>query len=174
MTEDEYRVLALRTLSLSFHTDKVPPHELDGALHAASVGVAWMDDCKKSLFYGKEMKRRTGRGGACSIRYPVTTSSEFLPVDQIMHAIIGLFTESGELLEWLKNALSGKTDWTNLEEEIGDLLWYLAVLSSAANLDLPEIRKKNIKKLQTRYPDKFTEANALTRDLPSERSSLEE
>lgn len=44
------------------------------------------------------------------------------------HAVTGLCTEAGELLEW---ANSGDMDEANLIEELGDLEWYLRLLSAA-------------------------------------------
>ena len=73
-----------------------------------------------------------------------------------------------------KNVFYGKPiDWTNVIEEAGDLLWYLAVLARATNTPLEEIGRINIAKLQKRYPDKFTTEHAIHRDLDGERKVLE-
>jgi NTP pyrophosphatase (non-canonical NTP hydrolase) len=94
---------------------------------------------------------------------------------RLMHAMIGMCTESGEIQDQLKKAIFyGKPlDRTNLVEELGDLMWYVGVMCSELNVDLDEVMEKNIAKLKKRYGDKFTEAAALNRDLDSERKVLE-
>ena len=44
----------------------------------------------------------------------------------------------------------------------------------ALDIDLESVCKKNIAKLQARYPDQFSQASALNRDLDKERKILEE
>ena len=64
-------------------------------------------------------------------------------------------------------------DWINVKEEVGDLMWYIANFCVINNFDLGEILSSNIKKLQVRYPEKFTDYNATNRDLNAERKVLE-
>lgn len=96
---------------------------------------------------------------------------------RLLHAGIGLFTESGEALEALIVALeTGKFDPVNWGEEIGgDISWYQAVGLDAAGLDLDEQRVKNIAKLRARFPENFNayDAQHENRDLAAERAVLE-
>jgi hypothetical protein len=64
-------------------------------------------------------------------------------------------------------------DEINLKEELGDLNWYEAIAHDTLNSSFEEIMITNIQKLRKRYADKFSESEALTRDLPSERNELE-
>lgn len=93
----------------------------------------------------------------------------------LLHAAIGLQTESAEFSDMLKKALFyGKPiDQVNLKEEIGDLLWYAALALRALNTDFETVMERNIEKLKARYPQKFTEENAIVRDLNKEREILE-
>lgn len=50
----------------------------------------------------------------------------------------------------------------------------LKYIASIYNLDFFQILTNNIEKLKIRYPEKFTEENALNRDLDSERNALEQ
>ena len=43
-----------------------------------------------------------------------------------------------------------------IKENIGDSLWYMAMLCNVFNWDLDEILKENIDKLKKRYPGGFT------------------
>lgn len=93
---------------------------------------------------------------------------------RVIHAIFGLFTEIGELVDIFKRHIFyGKPiDLTNMDEEIGDVLWYLAILMDFCGVDFQSCMRRNIQKLESRYPDKFNEEDALNRDLTAERSVL--
>lgn len=101
--------------------------------------------------------------------------SELENKDDLLHAAMGLCTESGELMDVLKkHRYYGKPiDWVNVVEEIGDTAWYLALACRAAGTTLEEVCMKNIAKLRARYPEKFTQEAALNRNVESERAILE-
>ena len=94
---------------------------------------------------------------------------------RIEHAVYGLVTEAGELMDEVKRTkLYGKElDKTNLLEEAGDIMWYLAVLCDDLQVDFETIWQKNIDKLKVRFPDKFTNKEALERNTIAERKILE-
>ena len=96
------------------------------------------------------------------------------PEARALHAILGLTTEVGELADiWKRRIFYGRAiDPVNAREEIGDVLWYLAILCDFFGTTLADEQARNIAKLRARYPDKFTEHNALCRDLASEREVL--
>ncbi len=66
---------------------------------------------------------------------------------------LGVGGEAGEVMEIIKKGFRpGKeVDVAHLKEEIGDVLWYLAVLADTYDLDLEEIALDNIDKLERRY-----------------------
>jgi len=90
------------------------------------------------------------------------------------HMLMGMTTEVGELTDVFKKALAynKEIDWVNVQEEIGDLLWYIAGFCRINSFNLEEIIERNVEKLEFRYPEKFTEYHAKNRDLPSERKIL--
>lgn len=92
------------------------------------------------------------------------------------HMAFGIGTEAGEIEDVFKKYLAyGKEiDWINVQEEIGDLMWYIAGFCTINNFDLDAIMENNIKKLRARYPEKFTQENATNRNLDREREILEE
>jgi len=94
---------------------------------------------------------------------------------RILHAVMGLSTESGELLDAVKkHYFYGKPlDETNLIEEMGDIFWYLGVLADVLGTTFEEVQRLNILKLQKRYGEKFNKEGALHRDLEAERKILE-
>jgi NTP pyrophosphatase (non-canonical NTP hydrolase) len=98
-------------------------------------------------------------------------------VVRVLHASIGLCTETGELQDALKKHIFyGKpldeAMLVNLKEELGDIMWYVAIACDALGADLGEVMEKNIAKLKARYPDKFTTKDALNRNLDKEYKIL--
>ena len=85
--------------------------------------------------------------------------------DLLEHMIIGIGTESGELLDAYKKHKFYKRDLNtqNIKEEIGDLCWYLYQLCEEVGYTMEEARKDNIEKLAKRYPSKFEDV--IERDL---------
>lgn len=105
-----------------------------------------------------------------------TESHNFtVPNARILHAAMGCVTEAGEMLDALKKStFYGKPlDNVNIREEAGDLLWYLAILFDEVGTSFEVEMARVVKKLQIRYPDKFSEEHALTRNLAAEREVLE-
>ena len=94
---------------------------------------------------------------------------------RLIHASLGIATEAGEFVDCVKKRVFyGKDfDRINAIEELGDLLWYIAVASDELNTSFEEIMTVNIEKLKARYPEKFTEENAIERDLKVERKILD-
>lgn len=96
-------------------------------------------------------------------------------IARLLHAAMGLVTESAEFLDALKKHIYyGKTlDTTNLKEEIGDITWYERIGIDELETTLESIIYTNIAKLKARFPDKFAEDKAIVRDLGAERAILE-
>lgn len=95
---------------------------------------------------------------------------------RLLHATLGLSSETGEFADQIKKHIFYGTDLdlVNLEEEIGDLFWYLAVAANTLGISFDAIQEKNIAKLKKRYGEKFSEEKAQNRNLPEERKILEE
>lgn len=113
------------------------------------------------------------------IKNAVRTESHNFYLDavgpRLIHASMGLVTEAAEFQDALKKALFyGKTlDTTNLKEEMGDILWYLALAMDALDTDFDAEQDRVIRKLKARYPSKFENELAENRDLATERQILE-
>ena len=93
----------------------------------------------------------------------------------LLHAAMGLSTESGEFLDTIKKHIyyGKELDEVNLVEEIGDLLWYCQLALDSVGSSFSEAREKNINKLEARYPNKYKDDDAKKRDLDKEREILE-
>lgn len=69
---------------------------------------------------------------------------------------LGVGGEAGEVMEIIKkgNRPGKEVDVVHLEEEIGDVLWYLAALADYYDIDLEAAAVNNIDKLRKRYGTK--------------------
>jgi NTP pyrophosphatase (non-canonical NTP hydrolase) len=69
----------------------------------------------------------------------------------VAYFALGLCGESGEVAEKIKKGLrDGKLDRDDLVLELGDVLWYVSQLANVAEIELAEVAKRNIEKLQSR------------------------
>ncbi|WP_243211173.1 hypothetical protein JQ760_027960 (plasmid) [Klebsiella pneumoniae] len=96
---------------------------------------------------------------------------------RILHVVLGIATESSEIVETITNQIEGNPfDMVNLSEEIGDLNWYAnGIFPDASGVPHSTYLSTNIVKLAIRYPDKFSSWLALdeNRNLVEERKVLE-
>lgn len=83
----------------------------------------------------------------------------------LTYTALGLTGESGEVAEMIKKAFyhGHPLDRKALSKELGDVLWYLAVMADGLELSLAQIASENIEKLRARYPDGFSEEHSLDR-----------
>ncbi len=73
---------------------------------------------------------------------------------QLEYAILSLCGEAGEMANLLKKkAYHNKPNIGHQEfkEELSDVLWYVACICDALNVNLSEIAEVNIEKLEKRY-----------------------
>lgn len=163
------------TLSPSWHGDKVARHVFVQALNAAIDAANQLDKVKKTLFYGRDNNIDPREGQQSIEDLPSIIAVPDSSPANIIHAIIGIFTEAGEMLEALKDAINKgePIDFVNAMEETGDLFWYAAILAHECGFTFDEAQSVNIAKLRARFPDKFTEFDANNRDLSIERQILE-
>ncbi len=74
--------------------------------------------------------------------------------DRIILWTLGITGESGEVAEHLKKALRGDCPIEDKREElikeIGDVMWYIALLADELGISLEEVAKININKLSSR------------------------
>ena len=85
--------------------------------------------------------------------YQIDACETLGPDRDIKSLALGVGGEAGEVMEIIKKGTrpGREIDREHLKEEIGDVLWYLAVLADTLDLDLEEIALENIQKLKERY-----------------------
>lgn len=172
----DYVKEAQTTASNNFYGDRVKLADFNKVLLDAIQALSKLDKLKKVLFYGVETQEEVNQSN-CELCSEILgfVSEQKSKSASLVHGVIGLATESGELLEQLYNSIVSKkqTDEVNLIEEMGDCFWYIALISGAIDCQFDVIQRKNIAKLQHRYPEKFKESDAKTRDIEGERIILE-
>ncbi len=177
---------------LAMRTNK-PGDEIDLYYSQLNAMAAVMVECITSLRKLDKVK--------ASIMY----GRDFTPADddfivessardkEILHAVLGIATEGGELLETLVGqypvAMSETVDEDtgkaisceigklnladmNLVEEGGDVCWFMELMAQAIDTPVDEWKDRNVKKLQARFPDKYSDDSANSRDKEAEEKAL--
>lgn len=96
--------------------------------------------------------------------------------DELLHAVLGLADEAGELIGPMKKQMFyGKPiDRANYLEEAGDLAWFLNLLIHALGSTWDEVLTMNIAKLEARYPDStFNADHAINRNKEAEAEAMQ-
>ena len=193
MNPKQYTELAIRTESRP--TDlKFSRGGMLATLQMLAAAASMADKLKRHIFYGDKAKLDEQKffNDAETLvaklndihefaEHEALTKSDdgvdqglFEPNIRVLHAGLGMFSESGELLEAIiKQIETGTLDMVNTGEEGGDQLWYQAILADETGVSIEHNMEANIAKLAKRYPDKFSEEAAVTRDLAGERAILE-
>lgn len=83
------------------------------------------------------------------------TANHALTADQqIDNAVFGMIGEIGEIIDTLKKYRYQGHDFglDHVTNELGDLLWYVALLATSLGISLDDAAQENIAKLKVRYP----------------------
>lgn len=92
---------------------------------------------------------------------------QFEPInhlDMLCHALFGLCSEVGEIHNLYQKEYQGHMFTVlDVRDELGDVLWMIAELCHAYDLDLDDVMEANIEKLKKRYPDGFDPERSIHR-----------
>lgn len=85
---------------------------------------------------------------------------------------MGLAGEAGEICDYVKKGIFHRhgIDKEKLQEELGDLMWYVAGLATKFGLNLNIVLQMNYAKLQKRYPDGFKTTDSVNRNIENEKN----
>lgn len=80
----------------------------------------------------------------------------------VLHAAMGISTEAAEILDIVKKGKFYGKPWNRdqLEDELGDVLFYVQLLSNWLERDLNYLIQVNVSKLSQRYENGFSEEAA--------------
>lgn len=69
---------------------------------------------------------------------------------------LGITGEAGDVASCIKKTFAQDNDQKEgIKENLGDMLWYTAMICNFFNWDLEEVLKGNVDKLAKRYPQGF-------------------
>lgn len=100
--------------------------------------------------------------------YQVRANSTAGPDRDLIVVALGLTGEAGEVadvvkkLEYHGHSYSEEM-FDKIIDELGDVLWYVALGADVVGVSLETIAKRNIDKLKARYPDGFDAARSKAR-----------
>ena len=104
---------------------------------------------------GNEYQKLAKR--TCSIPYERSN-------DMLMHAVLGLNSEAGEVAGIFQKEYHGHEKNTeHILKELGDCLWMIAEACTALNVDMESVMQMNIDKLKARFPEGFSSERSIHR-----------
>lgn len=88
----------------------------------------------------------------------------------LANAALGLTGEAGEVADIIKKHLYQGHDLYPSEviEELGDVIWYVALMADYFNVTLGFVMQQNITKLKARYPEGFDPVKSVNREEKKE------
>lgn len=96
--------------------------------------------------------------------------AQYTPESRFVNFAFGLAGEAGEVIDSLKKHLfhGHPLDRERLKLELGDVLWYIATITTTAGMTLEDVAIANIEKLKARYPDGFDSEKSINRGVGNE------
>ena len=94
-----------------------------------------------------------------------TVNTRLTRKDQLSNLCMGLCGESGEVVDYIKKHIyhGHSLEINKLSEELGDIMWYLTNIATLFALPVDNILDVNIKKLEERYPDGYSNEKSINR-----------
>ena len=109
---------------------------------------------------------RTNDGGSTN---RLKSTIEVSPVDLggLLNGCLGLTGEAGEFCDMVKKWVfhEKNVDIDHMKKEIGDVMWYVAMICHSMDWKLDEILQMNVDKLKARYPEGFDVIRANNRKV---------
>ncbi len=84
-----------------------------------------------------------------------------------------LYKEVSLFQDQVKKFIAYNKPMEDEQASLGIICWYIRDLANRKGVDLQEAFNKNIAKLKERYPEGFTENQAINRNIENERKILE-
>lgn len=115
----------------------------------------------------QKLAMKTNDGGATNrVVRVIDNSSEYVNVGELLNGCLGLSGEIGEFNDMIKKWIfhERQLDIEHTKKELGDILWYIAIICHSFGWQMDDILQMNIDKLKARYPDGFSVEKSLYRD----------
>lgn len=101
--------------------------------------------------------RTNDKMGSCRLRTGIDNYESIADIGGLFNGCLGLSGEVGEFNDMIKKWIFHEKplDFEHAKKELGDVLWYLAMICDSFGWDMNEIMQMNIDKLKARYPEGF-------------------
>ena len=111
---------------------------------------------RANKYQREAMRTNDGRATERLIRQPIIDKA-ILDYGGVINASLGLSGEVGELNDMIKKWIFHEQTicLEDLQKELGDVMWYVALFCESMHWDMEDVMKKNIDKLKKRYPEGF-------------------
>lgn len=111
------------------------------------------------------MRTNDGRASERVVDKLETITNDTRDIGGVLNGCLGLAGEAGEVSDIIKKWIfhQKELDTEHLKKEIGDVMWYVAMICESMEFDLDEILQMNIDKLKARYPEGFDTEKANNR-----------
>lgn len=115
-----------------------------------------------------ELAMRTNDGGSVARLHDKLHDAiliNSIDVGSILNACLGLSGEVGEFNDMIKKWIFHEKDFDEVhaKKELGDIMWYVALMCDSFGWSLDEILEMNVDKLKARYPEGFSVQRANNR-----------
>lgn len=89
----------------------------------------------------------------------IKTAKNLGETGDLLHSALGVAGEAGEYVDCVKkHTVYGQPlDKANAAEELGDLLWFVALGCKSLGVSMESVAKQNIDKLKRRYPNRYSD-----------------
>lgn len=119
--------------------------------------------------YQEEVLRTANKMSTIFLMHHVIGDCEENPdsdkIAWMLEGALGLSGEVGEVVDILKKSIfqGHPLDTRKIALELGDVMWYLTLLTHSIGYNLDEVTKMNIEQLKNRYPNGFSATDSLNR-----------
>lgn len=105
----------------------------------------------------QELAMRTNDGKSEKRLWQNTQEHNFYKTADLLNGVLGLTGEAGEVADLVKKGIFHQKgiDETHLKKEIGDVMWYVAMICESCGFSLDDVLETNVEKLKARYPEGF-------------------
>lgn len=105
----------------------------------------------------QKLAMRTNDGKSTDRLMKFIEENPTIDVGGLMNGLEGLCGETGEANDMIKKAIFHQKpfDQEHFKKELGDVMWYMAMICQSMGYELDEILQMNVDKLIARYPGGF-------------------
>ena len=85
---------------------------------------------------------------------------------RLVSHVLGVAGEAGEVANYVKKGVFHEHGIKpeKIKDELGDILWYVALIAETIHISLEDVAQHNVAKLKKRYPEGFSVDKSINRE----------